>query len=56
MRRFERMPIRTAWLFFVLPSLAINYFGQGTFVLAHPERLTTRFFLLYPDWVLLAIA
>ena len=27
------MPIQTAWLFFVLPSLSINSFGEGTLVL-----------------------
>ena len=30
---FERMPIQAAWLFFVLPSLSINSFGEGTLVL-----------------------
>ena len=31
---FGRKPIQIAWLWFVLPALAINYFGQGALVLA----------------------
>src|SRR5262249_42326549 len=26
---FGRKPIQSAWLFFVLPALLLNYFGQG---------------------------
>ena len=50
---FGRRPIRTAWLCLVLPSLALNYLGQGAMLLAHPERLDNPFFLLYPPWALL---
>ena len=50
---FGRSPIRTAWLGFVLPALALNYLGQGAMLLAHPERLENPFFLLYPSWALL---
>ena len=50
---FGRAPIRTAWLGFVLPALALNYLGQGAMLLAHPERLENPFFLLYPSWALL---
>jgi KUP system potassium uptake protein len=53
MGHFGRKPIQTAWLFFVLPSLAINYLGQGALLLRHPEKLENPFFLLYPDWALL---
>ena len=35
---FGRKPIQTAWFFFVLPALLINYFGQGALVLSDPER------------------
>jgi KUP system potassium uptake protein len=34
MGHFGRWPIQAAWLFFVLPCLAINYLGQGAFALA----------------------
>jgi KUP system potassium uptake protein len=49
---FGRSPIQTAWLYFVLPSLLLNYFGQGALVLAKPEALANPFYLLYPDWAL----
>lgn len=47
---FGRQPIQLAWLGLVLPSLAINYLGQGALVYAHPEAVANPFFLLYPDW------
>ena len=53
MGHFGRKPIQTAWLAFVLPSLAINYLGQGALLLRHPEKLENPFFLLYPGWALL---
>jgi KUP system potassium uptake protein len=33
MGHFGRWPIQASWLFFALPCLALNYFGQGAFVL-----------------------
>jgi KUP system potassium uptake protein len=53
MGHFGRGPIQTAWLWFVLPSLAINYLGQGALLMRHPEKLENPFFLLYPGWALL---
>ena len=50
---FGRGPIRTAWIFAVLPALLLNYFGQGALVLANPKAVENPFFLLYPDWLLL---
>jgi KUP system potassium uptake protein len=50
---FGRKPIQAAWLVLVLPSLALNYLGQGALVLADPKALENPFFLLYPDWALL---
>lgn len=49
---FGRRPIQAAWLFFVLPALLLNYFGQGALVLARPETIENPFYLLYPDWAL----
>jgi KUP system potassium uptake protein len=46
-------PIRFAWLVVVLPSLVINYLGQGALVLADPKTIENPFFLLYPEWALL---
>jgi KUP system potassium uptake protein len=50
---FGRKPIHTAWLGFVLPSLLINYFGQGALVLAHPAAIENPFFRLVPQTLLL---
>jgi KUP system potassium uptake protein len=47
---FGRRPIQVAWVCLVLPSLAVNYLGQGALVFAHPEAIANPFFLLYPDW------
>ena len=52
---FGRRPIQMAWIFVAFPALAINYLGQGSMLLAHPERLENPFFLLYPDWALLPV-
>ncbi len=50
---FGRKPIQTAWLCLVLPSLVINYFGQGAKVLADPTAIESPFFRLVPDALLL---
>jgi KUP system potassium uptake protein len=50
---FGRKPIQAAWLGLVLPSLALNYLGQGALVLTDPKALENPFFLLFPDWALL---
>jgi KUP system potassium uptake protein len=33
----------------VLPSLALNYFGQGALLLSDPEAIENPFFLLRPS-------
>jgi KUP system potassium uptake protein len=50
---FGRRPIQVAWIAVVLPSLAVNYLGQGALVYAHPQALANPFFLMYPDWALI---
>ena len=50
MGHFGRKPIQLAWLFFVLPALALNYFGQGALLLSEPEAIENPFFLLAPEW------
>jgi len=50
---FGRGPIRFAWLVVVLPSLTINYLGQGALILADPSAIENPFFLMYPQWALL---
>jgi KUP system potassium uptake protein len=50
---FGRKPIQAAWLYFVLPSLLLNYFGQGALVLSHPEAIENSFYRMVPDAMLL---
>src|SRR6202161_412005 len=50
---FGKRPIQTAWLFIVLPSLALNYLGQGALVIANPKAVENPFFLMFPYWSLM---
>lgn len=50
---FGRKPIRMAWFGLVLPSLLINYFGQGALVLAHPAAIENSFYRLVPESLLI---
>jgi KUP system potassium uptake protein len=50
---FGKRPIQSAWLFIILPSLALNYLGQGALLLAKPHGVENPFFLMFPDWALL---
>jgi KUP system potassium uptake protein len=61
MGHFGRKAITRAWLFVVLPALALNYLGQGASVIADRTAMSAPFFLLTPEWgripmVLLATA
>lgn len=49
MGHFGRKPIAAMWAWLVLPSLALNYLGQGAMVLAHPETTGNPFFMMAPD-------
>lgn len=53
MGHFGKLPIRLAWFSVVLPSLVLNYFGQGALLLKHPEAIKNPFFLLAPEWALI---
>lgn len=55
MGHFGKFPIRIAWFIIVLPSLVLNYFGQGALLLKDPEAIKNPFFLLAPDWALLPL-
>jgi KUP system potassium uptake protein len=50
---FGRRPIQTAWFFLVLPSLLVNYFGQGARLLSDPAAIESPFYRLVPDALLL---
>lgn len=58
MGHFGRWPIQAAWLFFCLPCLVLNYFGQGAFALESMEAAAAAgrpfvdqnwFFLMAPE-------
>lgn len=50
MGHFGRRPIRIAWFSLVLPSLLLNYLGQGALVLNDPAAVDSPFHRLAPDW------
>ena len=52
MGHFGIKPIQMGWLFMVLPTLVINYFGQGALLLSDPSAIENPFFLLAPEWAL----
>ncbi len=52
MGHFGKKPIRMGWLFVVFPSLALNYLGQGAFVLHNPQGVSDPFYLMTPEWAL----
>ena len=55
MGHFGARPIRQAWFGFVIPSLIINYFGQGALLLTDPGSVDNPFYHLAPDWALLPL-
>ncbi len=55
MGHFGRRPIARMWTWFVLPSLALNYFGQGALLLGQPEAIENPFYLLAPEWMRLPL-
>jgi KUP system potassium uptake protein len=55
MGHFGAPPIRIAWLAFVLPSLLLNYFGQGALMLHDRNALQNPFFLMGPHWLRLPL-
>ena len=52
MGHFGKRPIRLAWFGLVMPSLVLNYFGQGAMLLQHPENVENPFFEMAPQWAL----
>ena len=53
---FGTRPIRVAWTTLVLPSLALNYAGQGALLMRDPAALDNPFYRLFPSaWLLPAV-
>ncbi len=55
MGHFGRHAIRVDWFAFVMPALALVYFGQGALVLTHPAAASNPFFFLFPGWSLIPV-
>mgnify|MGYP002620424331 CR=1 FL=1 len=53
MGHFGARPIRHAWYFFVLPSLMLNYLGQGALLLEDPAAVRNPFYVGVPQWGLI---
>ena len=56
MGHFGKRPIRLAWTSLVLPSLALNYMGQGALLISDSTALENPFFRLFPQsWLVPAV-
>lgn len=55
MGHFGRKAITGAWLGIVLPSLTLNYLGQGALLVADKTAMSAPFFLLTPGWARLPV-
>jgi KUP system potassium uptake protein len=55
MGHFGAAPIRLSWLFYVLPCLVLNYYGQGALVITHPTAVENPFYLMAPEWLRLPL-
>ena len=55
MGHFGKKPIRVAWFSVVMPSLTLNYFGQGALLLQNPAAVKNPFFMMAPDWALIPL-
>ena len=49
MGHFGRKPIQLAWFLVVIPSLLLNYAGQGALLLRDPTTVANPFYMLVPD-------
>jgi KUP system potassium uptake protein len=59
MGHFGKNPIRAAWFVLVFPCLALNYLGQGAFVLATPAAKADPFWMMVPQiafWPVMILA
>ena len=55
MGHFGRRPITLGWYGMVLPSLVLNYWGQGAYLFKHPEDVENIFFRMVPEGLTLPI-
>ncbi|MBL0729398.1 potassium transporter Kup [Piscinibacter sp. HJYY11] len=50
MGHFGKKPIRLAWFGLAMPTLLLNYFGQGAMLLAQPQNVKNPFYEMAPTW------
>lgn len=55
MGHFGKKPVRYAWVFIVMPSLLLCYFGQGALLILDPEAIRNPFYLMAPSWALVPL-
>jgi KUP system potassium uptake protein len=55
MGHFGAKPIRVGWYCIVMPSLVLNYFGQGALLMHDHSALANPFFLMAPNWATLPL-
>jgi KUP system potassium uptake protein len=55
MGHFGKRPIQLAWNAIVLPSLALNYMGQGALLIAEPAAIDNPFYRMFPESMMLSI-
>ncbi len=55
MGHFGRSPIRWTWFAVALPSLVLNYFGQGAILLSDATKINNPFYNLSPSWGLVPL-
>ncbi|WP_319779579.1 KUP/HAK/KT family potassium transporter [Maridesulfovibrio sp.] len=53
MGHFGRRPITLAWYCVALPSLLLNYLGQGAMLIRNPHSILNPFFSLFPKFMTL---
>lgn len=53
MGHFSAKPIRITWFSIVMPTLVLNYLGQGASVLLNPETAQNPFFMMFPEGILM---
>lgn len=50
MGHLGRPAIRAGWFSIVMPSLILNYFGQGSLILSDPAAVESPFYAMVPRW------
>ena len=56
MGHFGKRPVQWAWMGLVLPSLTIQYMGQGALLLRDPTALENPFYRMFPEaWLIPAV-